>query len=79
MKLVSQAGTSVVKLERSYSEGKTLVVLAKMGIWDSRIYVSQDDFPAVLKVVASWNTIKLALQWTSSLIRDRLRPKRKSG
>jgi len=75
MKLVSQVGTSEVTLNRSYREGDVLIVVGKMGVWESRIYVSRNDFPSLLKLIFAGSTAGLVLKWIAQLTWNSMRKK----
>lgn len=71
MLIKSLAGDFEISIERFETEGRQLIMVGKMGVWDARTYIAPREFLHVLGKLLSPRLLGYLLRLPFFLLRDR--------
>lgn len=62
MRVLSGAGEFELTIDRVYKRGRDLIMVGKMGVWESETIVTPEEFADIMRVSASPSIMALILK-----------------
>ena len=74
VEIFNEDGDVVMSVESFSREGGTLVIEGRlMGAWKSKMYFPAEEFPKMLKIMASFSLITFILLFPFALLKEKMK------